>query len=87
MNYIGIDISKDTFVVAYSWEKNIKTRVFKNTTKGIHEFIGTISKEEHHCVVEATGNYSALLVYLLSKAGITTSLENPLKDHRTTSPR
>ena len=79
MNYIGIDISKDTFVVAYSWEKSIKTRVFKNTTKGIHEFIGTISKEEHHCVVEATGNYSALLVYLLSKAGITTSLENPLK--------
>ena len=26
-----------------------------------------------------TGNYSALLVYLLSEAGITTSLENPLK--------
>ena len=29
--------------------------------------------------MEATGNYSALLVYLLSEAGITTSLENPLK--------
>ncbi len=34
---------------------------------------------EHHCVLEATGNYSALLVYLLSEAGITVSLENPLK--------
>ena len=79
MTYIGIDVSKDTFVVAYSPDKNSKTKTFKNTTKGIHEFIRTISKEEHHCVMEATGNYSALLVYLLSEAGITTSLENPLK--------
>ena len=79
MTYIGIDVSKDTFVVAYSPEKNSKTRTFKNTTRGIHEFIRTISKDEHHCVMEATGNYSALLVYLLSEAGITTSLENPLK--------
>ena len=79
MTYIGIDVSKDTFVVAYSPEKTCKTKTFKNTTKGIHEFIKTISKEEHHCVMEATGNYSALLVYLLSEAGITTSLENPLK--------
>ena len=79
MTYIGIDVSKDTFVVAYSPNKNSKTKTFKNTTKGIHEFIRTISKDEHHCVMEATGNYSALLVYLLSEAGITTSLENPLK--------
>lgn len=79
MIYIGIDVSKDSFVVAYSSEKGGKTRTFKNSTKGIHEFIHTISKEEHHCVMEATGNYSALLVYLLSKAGVTTSLENPLK--------
>lgn len=79
MTYIGIDVSKDTFVVAYSSDKNSKTKTFKNTTKGIREFIHTISKEEHHCVMEATGNYSALLVYLLSEAGITTSLENPLK--------
>ena len=79
MTYIGIDVSKDTFVVAYSPDKNSKTKTFKNTTRGIHEFIRTISKDEHHCVMEATGNYSALLVYLLSEAGITTSLENPLK--------
>ena len=53
MTYIGIDISKDTFVVAYSPDKNSKTKIFKNTTKGIHEFIRTISKEKHHCVMEA----------------------------------
>ena len=79
MTYVGIDVSKATFVVAYSSEKNSRTRTFKNTTKGIHEFIQTISPEEHHCVLEATGNYSSLLVYLLSEAGITTSMENPLK--------
>ena len=79
MTYVGIDVSKATFVVAYSSEKNSRTRTFKNTTKGIHEFIQTISPEEHHCVLEATGNYSSLLVYLLAEAGVTTSLENPLK--------
>lgn len=79
MTYIGIDVSKASFVVAYSSDKNSTTKTFKNSAKGIHEFIRTLSKKEHHCVMEATGNYSALLVYLLSKAGITTSLENPLK--------
>ena len=79
MTYIGIDVSKATFVVAYSPEKTSRTRTFKNTANCIHEFIRTISKDEHHCVMEATGNYSSLLVYLLSEAGIATSLENPLK--------
>ena len=79
MTYVGIDVSKATFVVAYSSAKTSKTRTFKNTVKGVHEFIQTISANEHHCVLEATGNYSSLLVYLLSEAEITVSLENPLK--------
>lgn len=79
MTYVGIDVSKATFVVAYSSAKTGWTKTFKNTVKGVHEFIQTISATKHHCVLEATGNYSALLVYLLSEAGITVSLENPLK--------
>lgn len=79
MTYIGIDVSKATFVVAYSSEKNSKTRTFKNTVKGIHAFVQTLSSKEDHCIMEATGNYSSLLVYLLNEAGVTTSLENPLK--------
>ena len=79
MTYVGIDVSKATFVVAYSSAKSSETKTFKNTTKGIREFIRTISSEENHCVLEATGNYSMLLVYLLSKAGFTVSMENPLK--------
>lgn len=79
MVYVGIDVSKATFVVAYSSAKTSKTATFKNTTKGIYEFIKTISVAEHHCVLEATGNYSALLVYMLSESGFIVSLENPLK--------
>ena len=79
MTYVGIYVSKYTFTIAYSSDKNSKTKTFKNTIKGIHEFIQTVSKEDTHCVLEAIGNYSALLVYLFWEAGITTSLENPLK--------
>ena len=71
MNYVGIDVSKATFVVAYSSAKSSETKTFENTTKGVHKFILTITPEDTHCVMEATGNYSMLLVYLLSKAGIT----------------
>ena len=34
MTYVGIDVSKATFVVAYSSAKSSKTKTFKNTTKG-----------------------------------------------------
>lgn len=43
MTYVGIDVSKLTFVVAYSSAKSSKTKTFKNTAKGIREFIKTIS--------------------------------------------
>jgi len=79
MRYIGIDVSKATFMVAYPLnEKEYRTREFKNTTKGIHEFIRTLDADDH-CVMEATGNYSYLLLYLLNQANITTSMENALK--------
>lgn len=51
MTYVGIDVSKLTFVVAYSSAKTSKTKTFKNTAKGIREFIKTISVNEHHCVI------------------------------------
>jgi transposase len=79
MRYIGIDVSKSTFLVVYPLSKgDYKPREFKNTAKGIHEFIRTLEADDH-CVMEATGNYSYLLLYLLNQANITTSMENPLK--------
>ncbi len=37
MTYVGIDVSKATFVVAYSSAKGSETKTFKNTVKGILE--------------------------------------------------
>ena len=80
MRYIGIDVSKATFVVAYSSDKGGEIRTFNNTTTGIKQFIGALPKDGSiHGVMEATGNYSALLLYMLNVAGITVSMENPLK--------
>lgn len=78
MTYIGIDISKDSFVAAYPRKSGYTTKTFMNDTKGVHSFITSLP-EDCHCVMEATGNYSMLLLYLLQQAGIPTSMENPQK--------
>lgn len=80
MIYIGIDVSKQTFTVAYPQPKGgYRTAEFKNDAKGIHKFILTLDAKQHHCVMEATGNYSYMLLYLLTESGITISMENALK--------
>ena len=78
MMYIGIDVSKDSFVAAYPGKNGYTTKTFKNDTKGVRSFITSLP-EDCHCVMEATGNYSMLLLYLLQQAGIPTSMENPQK--------
>ena len=78
MMYIGIDVSKDSFVAAYPGKNGYTTMTFKNDTKGVRSFITSLP-EDCHCVMEATGNYSMLLLYLLQQAGIPTSMENPQK--------
>ena len=79
MKYIGIDISKATFTAAFPQERGIRTETFSNDAKGIRRFIGKLDAQSHHCVMEATGNYCFLLLYLLDKAGIRASLINPKK--------
>ena len=78
MMYIGIDVSKDSFVAAYPRKNGYITKTFKNDIKGVRNFITSLP-ENCHCVMEATGNYSMLLLYLLQQAGIPTSMENPQK--------
>lgn len=78
MKYIGIDISKATFVAAFPVERGYRTETFQNDIKGIRRFISKLSSDTHHCVMEATGNYCFLLLYLLDKVGIRASLvKNP----------
>ena len=79
MTYIGIDISKATFMAAFPVERGYRTETFKNDIKGIRRFISKLSSDTHHCVMEATGNYCFLLLYLLDKVGIRASLINPKK--------
>ena len=69
MIYIGIDVSKDSFVAAYPAKRGYCTKTFNNDTKGVRQFIKSLP-EESHCVMEATGNYSMLLLYLLQHANI-----------------
>lgn len=78
MMYIGIDVSKDSFVAAYPATSGYTTKTFNNDTKGVRQFIKSLP-EESHCVMESTGNYSMLLLYLLQQAGIPVSMENPQK--------
>lgn len=79
MTHIGIDISKATFVAAYPQKNGYRTLTFPNTPQGCLKFIRTLESGQHHCVMEATGNYGFLLLYLLHKADITVSMENPKK--------
>ena len=78
MTYIGIDVSKDSFVAAYPAKSGYTTKTFDNTTSGVRQFINSLPMD-CHCVMEATGNYSMLLLYLLQQANITVSMENPQK--------
>ena len=78
MTYIGIDVSKDSFVAAYPSKSGYITKTFKNIANGVRQFINSLP-EDCHCVMEATGNYSMLLLYLLQKTNITVSMENPQK--------
>ena len=78
MTYSGIDVSKDSFVAAYPTKSGYTTKTFKNIANGVRQFINSLP-EDCHCVMEATGNYSMLLLYLLQKANITVSMENPQK--------
>ena len=79
MRYIGIDISKSTFVAAFPEGKGYRTEAYPNTPMGIRKFISKLHSPEDHCVMEATGNYSFLLLYMLERSDISASLVNPKK--------
>lgn len=78
-NFVGIDISKNDFVVACYNKKT--TNEYKNSTEGINEFI-----EEYQCVLqeslsilETTGGYEAELLYSLCQHGFRVHRANTRK--------
>ncbi|UWW96957.1 MAG: IS110 family transposase [Candidatus Cardinium sp.] len=62
MKYIGIDIAKSSFVAAFPKGKGYATATYNNDRSGILTFLTKLDKFLDHCVLEATGNYGALLV-------------------------
>jgi len=80
--YVGIDVSKDDFVVAYRIEnQNISTKNYENSKKGIKSFLKTID-ENCWCIMEATGIYHLSIALAISKKNIDVSVVNPLQIKR-----
>lgn len=76
MTYIGVDISKKSFAAAFPSANGYRTQEFENTPRGVHNFIGLLP-DSSMVVMEATGNYCFLLLYLLHNAKIEAALVNP----------
>lgn len=64
-------------MAAYPLQSSHQTKSYPNNSKGIKKFIGSFTNADCHCVLEATGNYGTLLLYMLSEKDIAVSLANP----------
>lgn len=72
--FVGIDISKDSFDVCYTDGKHDK---FSNDQKGFKLFVKTLNTNSH-CVMEQTGRYHQPLAYYLKSKAIAVTVENAL---------
>lgn len=84
MQYIGIDMSKDTFHVAFDSDLVL---IFKNSKEDIARFIKKmkslgLAKGETMLGVEATGVYHLLLSEILRSSGWKIKIINPLLTHK-----
>jgi transposase len=78
MNYVGIDISKETFDVAIETENGYVHHKFSNDATGFKHLLKLMGKEPHWCVMEASGPYYLKLAWYLTKKEIPLSVVNPL---------
>lgn len=80
-NFVGIDISKETFDVYFEQEPKgcyIKLHQIEADYKVLLHLIG----KDAICIMEATGNYHLGLASFLYQSGIKVVAENPLKIKR-----
>lgn len=89
LKYVGIDISKDKFDVAFpgATKNAFTSQTFLNEDAGIAEFISLLQSRttkdmEFHLILEATGVYSLTLSHQLVDHGFRISVINPLKSKR-----
>ncbi|GAA4429450.1 IS110 family transposase [Pontibacter saemangeumensis] len=79
--YMGIDVAKDSFVVATKLDGSVTTSLHSNDKKGISSFLKSLSNQTW-CIMEATGVYSLHLAVALYEKGIRVSVVNPLQIKR-----
>jgi transposase len=79
--YIGIDVAKDSLVVATRLEGKVITSLHNNDRKGINSFLKNLPAHSW-CIMEATGVYSLRLAIALYENGIKVSVVNPLQTER-----
>ncbi len=84
MHHIGIDMSKDTFHVAFD---ESAVEIFENTVSGIQKFIVALAHRNYAADdttigTEATGVYHLLLCEHMRKSGWNIKVINPLLTHR-----
>ena len=77
--YLGVDVSKDTLVVAFERHR----REFPNSKAGFTQFLAFIKKQEGivHVACEATGPYHLPMCLALQDAGIAVTVCNPARIH------
>lgn len=78
MNYIGIDISKQTFDVAIKKQESYDHYKFSNDVNGFKQFTKLLNPQTDWCVMEASGPYYQKLAVHLQVNQITLSVVNPL---------
>jgi transposase len=79
LRYLGVDVSKDTLVVAFErqrWQ-------FSNSQDGHRKFIARIKKlpTTIQVVCEATGSYHLAMCLALQEAGLAVTVANPARIH------
>ncbi len=82
MDYLGIDIAKDTFQAALLGDgQRCRSRSFPNTHQGfaaLIEWLGKTTTRPVHVAMEATGGFEEPLAVWLYEQGVRVSVINPL---------
>ena len=73
---IGVDVGSKNLTLSLSGEKGDQIMNVPNNERGILALLSKISPEEYCFVIEATGNYSSLLLHLAISGGFEASLVN-----------
>ena len=79
--YVGIDVSKDTFDVAIHVNNRYHHSVYSNDLKGHSKFARWLTQHipSPWVCMEATGHYSEGIADFLIKKGIKVSVANPFQ--------